>query len=99
MAQCDLYARERAGRQRQGPYCGAVSYGSNPCCDAQSCYPSCQQQNRVCYKLVWDTVTEKRWHTCYKPLQETITKQVCRTVWKEECKTLQRQVQGRSART
>jgi len=76
-----------------GPFCGAGSYGSNPCCDAQSCYPSCQQQNRICYKLVWDTVTEKRWHTCYKPVQETITKQVCKTVWKEECKTLQRQVQ------
>ena len=25
---------------------------SQPCCDAQSCFPACQQQCHTCYKLV-----------------------------------------------
>ena len=67
-------------------HCGAARFGSNPCCDAQSCFPACQQQSRVCYKLVWDTVQEKRWHTCYKTVQETVNKQVTKTLYREECK-------------
>ena len=48
-------------------HCGAVSYACcDGCGDAQGCFSACQQQNRVCYKLVYDTVMEKRWHTCYK---------------------------------
>ena len=52
-----------------GCYCGAVSYEANAC-DAQSCFPSCQQQTRVCYKLCWENVQEQRWHTYCKPVRK-----------------------------
>ena len=52
-------------------HCGAATYSccEQPCCDAQCCFSSCQQQCRTCYKLVYDTVLEKRWQTCYKQVQ------------------------------
>src|SRR5579859_5398335 len=48
--------------------CGAGLFSSlkQPCCDAQCCFSSCQEQGRVSYKLVYDTVNETRFHTCYK---------------------------------
>jgi len=46
-------------------------------------YSACQQQNRVCYKLVYDTVMEKRWHTSYKTVCETVNKQVTKTCYRE----------------
>src|SRR3954471_22070015 len=69
--------------------CGAATYSACPesCCDAQCCFTPCQQQCRTCYKLVYDTVLEKRWHTCYQTVQETVMKQVCKTCYREECKT------------
>ena len=48
---------------------------------------ACQQQCKTCYKLVYDTVLEKRWHTCYQTVQETVMKQVCKTCYREECRT------------
>src|SRR5947207_2344275 len=73
--------------------CGAARFSifRNANCDAQCCYPSCQQQNRVCYKLVYDTVLEKRWHTCYKTVCETVNKEVTKTCYKEECKTVMKE--------
>src|SRR5215210_7155258 len=65
----------------------------NTDCDAQCCYSSCQQQNRVCYKLVYDTVEEKRWHTCYKTVCETVNKQVTKVCYRDECKTMYRNCQ------
>lgn len=67
-------------------HCGAFRFSrcSNACSDAQTCYSTCQQQNRVCYKLVYDTVMEKRWHTCYKTVQETVNRQVSKTCYKDE---------------
>src|SRR5262249_280787 len=43
--------------------CGAASYGCcpEPCCDAQCCHSTASAQMRTCYKLVYDTVLEKRW--------------------------------------
>ena len=75
--------------------CGAAKYAScpEPCCDAQCCFSSCQQQCRTCYKLVYDTVLEKRWHTCYQTVQETVMKPVCKTCYREECKTCYKHVQ------
>ena len=67
-----------------GPYCGCVNFSASPCCDAQSCFPACQQQSRICYKLVCENVQEKRWHTCYKTVQKTVNEQVCRTIMKPE---------------
>ncbi len=73
--------------------CGAARFSifRKANCDAQSCYSSCQQQNRVCYKLVYDTVEEKRWHTTYQTVRETVNKAVTRTCFKEECKTMYRE--------
>src|SRR5438132_10688732 len=69
--------------------CGAGKYDScaEPCCDAQCGFTACQQQCRTCYKLVYDTVLEKRWHTCYQTVQETVMKPVTKTCYREECKT------------
>src|SRR5262245_3578649 len=70
-------------------HCGAATYSScsQPCCDAQCCFPTCQAQCKTCYKLVYDTVLEKRWHTCYKTVSETVMKPVCKTCYRDECKT------------
>src|SRR4029077_10936495 len=76
-------------------HCGACGFSifQKPSCDAQCCFSSNQEQNKVVYKLVYDTVTEKRWHTTYKTVQETVNKQVTKTCYKDECKTMYRQVQ------
>ena len=73
-------------------HCGFFRFSScrDSCGDAQNCYSSCQQQNRVCYKLVYDTVEKKTWHTCYQTVQEVVQKQVTRTCYKDECKTMYR---------
>src|SRR5438270_5297098 len=76
-----------AVQQATAGNCGCEKYSAQPCCDAQCCFTSCQQQCKTCYKLVYDTVLEKRWHTCYKTVQETVMKQVCETCYREECKT------------
>ncbi len=70
-------------------HCGAGRFSifRNANCDAQSCYSSCQQQNRVCFKLVYDTVEEKRFHTTYQTVVEKVNKQVTRTCFKDEVKT------------
>jgi hypothetical protein len=67
-------------------HCGALRFSnlSRDCGDAQCCYSTCQQQNRVCYKLVYDEVLEKRWRTCYQTVCETVNKQVCKTCFREE---------------
>ncbi len=49
--------------------------------------PRCTCQMKTSYKLVYDTVLEKRWTTCYQTVQETVMKQVCRTCYRDECKT------------
>ena len=61
-----------AVQNAKASYCGAAKYDccSQPCCDAQCCFTTCQQQTKTCYKMVYDTVLEKRWHTCY----QTVTK-------------------------
>lgn len=76
-------------------HCGAARFSifRNNSCDAQNCYSSCQQQNRVTYKLVYDTVEEKRWHTSYKTETVTVNKQVTRVCYKDECKTMYKQCQ------
>src|SRR5207244_968431 len=75
-------------------HCGAGRFSgcADTSCDAQCCYSACQQQNRVCYKLVYDTVEEKRWHTTYKTVCETVNKQVTKTCYRDECKTVCRPV-------
>src|ERR1700680_1721095 len=75
-------------------HCGACGFSifQKPSCDAQCCFSANQEQNKVVYKLVYDTVTEKRWHTTYKTVQETVNKQVTKTCYREECKTMYRSV-------
>ena len=36
-------------------------------CDAQSCFPEAQRGGRPGYKLVYDTVLEKRWTPATRP--------------------------------
>ena len=61
-------------------HCGFFRFSScsNGCSDAQSCYSSCQQQNRVCYKLAYDMAKRaergacahlfrRRSHRAYRP--------------------------------
>ena len=62
-------------------HCGACGFSifKKPACDAQSCFSPCQEQNKVVYKLVYDTVQEKRWHTTYKTVQETVNSCPVRT--------------------
>ena len=82
-------------------HCGAASYSSccQPASDAQCCYPSAAQQMKVCYKLVHDTVIEKRWVTCYQTVNETVMKQVSRTCYRDETKTCSRRRLSRRSRT
>ena len=84
-----LVALLGAVQQAAASHCGATEYTccTEPSSDAQSCFTPCQQQCRTCYKLVYDTVLEKRWHTCYKTVNETVMKPVCKTCYREECKT------------
>src|SRR2546421_636298 len=69
-------------------HCGFFRFSAcrDACSDAQNCYSSCQQQNRVSYRLVYDEVQEKRWHTCYQTVCETENRQVTR--YRDECKTM-----------
>src|SRR5271170_7807868 len=67
--------------------CGACKYSDCNECDAQSSYSACQSQCRTSYKLVYDTVLEKRWHTCYQTVQETVMKPVTKTCYRDEVKT------------
>src|SRR5262249_12873881 len=68
-------------------HCGAVNYGGGSACEDQCCFSSCHQRCRTCYKLVYDTVLETRWHTCYKTVQETVMKPVKKTCYREETRT------------
>src|SRR5437763_1326919 len=81
-----------AATQARAAYCGAASYGccNQPVAEAQCSYPACQAQSATSYRLVYDTVVEKRWHTTYKTVHETVLKSVTKTVCKEECRTTMR---------
>src|SRR5262249_41827312 len=72
--------------------CGAATYSCcpQPSCDAQCCFSSAQNQCRTAYKLVYDTVLEKRWQTCYKQVNETVMQQVQKTCYRNECRTCYR---------
>src|SRR5262245_50935478 len=61
-----------AASNSQAAHCGSTGFGvlKRPASDAQCCFSSSQQQTRTCYKLVWDTVTEKRFHTCHQTVCE-----------------------------
>jgi hypothetical protein len=78
-----------AAQAASASHCGFFRFSScrDACCDAQNGFSSSQQQNRVCYKLVYDTVEQKRWHTCYKTVTEMCPKQVTRTCFKEVAET------------
>src|SRR5262245_40747599 len=78
-----------AAQSARASHCGAASYGCcpQPACDAQCCYPTASSQLRTTYKLVYDTVMEKRWVTCYQTVQETVMKNVTRTCYRDECQT------------
>src|SRR5262245_45831546 len=84
-----LVALFGATQSASAQHCGAATYGCcpQPSCDAQCCFSSAQNPNRTCYKLVYDTVLEKRWQTCYKTVNETVMQQVQKTCYRNECRT------------
>src|SRR5688572_24951977 len=86
MASASLLAQVQSA---SASHCGAAKYGScsSPCSDAQTCFTSCQQQCKPTYKIVYDNVIEKRWHTTYKTVHETVMKPVKKTCYREECRT------------
>jgi hypothetical protein len=71
-------------------HCGAASYSctSQPVSECQTSFTCQQGCARTCYKLVYDTVMEKRWQTCYRTVCETVPKMVCKTCYRDECKTV-----------
>jgi hypothetical protein len=71
-------------------HCGAAGYSctSQPVSECQTSFTCQQGCGRTCYKLVYDTVLEKKWQTCYKTVCETVPKMVCKTCYREECKTV-----------
>src|SRR5438105_7615819 len=76
-----------AAHQATAAHCGAPGYGScsQPVGEAQCSYSACQAESATSYRLVYDTVVEKRWHTTYRTVHETVMKPVTRTVCREEC--------------
>jgi hypothetical protein len=84
-----LAALVAATATAQAGDCGAAKYASaaGPVHGDHNCFTNYKACNRTCYKLVYDTVVEKRWHTCYQTVEETVMKPVCKTCYREECKT------------
>src|SRR5438552_6203064 len=78
-----------AAHEARAAHCGAAGYGScsQPVGEAQCSYSACQAESATSYRLVYDTVVEKRWHTTYQTVHETVMKPVTRTVYRDECRT------------
>src|SRR5262249_34218785 len=87
VALCSLFG---AVQYASAQTCGAARYSGccPPSCDAQTCFSSNCGESRPSYRLVYDNVMEKRWHTCYKTVCETVNKTVTKTCYREECKTV-----------
>ena len=69
------------GSSVRAGHCGAAKYSGecDPCSDAQVSFTSCQNGCKPSYKLVYDTVTEKRFHVCHQTVCDTVMKPVSRT--------------------
>ena len=81
------------GSSAQASHCGCTQYAgwSNPCCDAQCCFTASQAQTKASYRLVYDTVTEKRFHVCHQTVCETVMRPVCKTCYRTEQRTCYKQ--------
>src|SRR5262245_1755068 len=89
-----------AAAPAQAAHCGCTLFQpKSTCCDAQSCFNSAQQGTRTSYKLVWDPVTEKRFHVCHQTVGETVMKPVGKTCYRTEQRTGTRQEQVVEYRT
>src|SRR5260221_4254463 len=81
-----------AAAPAQAAHCGSTLFQpKSACCDAQSCFNSCEQGTRTSFKLVWDNVTEKRFHVCHQTVCATVMKPVCKTCYRTEQRTGYRQ--------
>ena len=65
---------------------GVSNYGccSQPSCDSQVSFSSCNDASRPSYTLVYDTVNEKRFHVVHQTVIETVMKPVTRTCYRDE---------------
>lgn len=72
---------------------GGVPVGSTPVCgDPQVNFSECQTHTRASYRLVYDSVIEKRFHVCYETVSDTVMKPVCRTLYRDDIQTCYRTV-------
>ena len=78
-------AEARAGLGGLGGGC-CVGSPAPACGDAQCNVAACQNQLRPVYKVVYDSVKEKRTKVCYETVKETVMKPVCKTCYREECR-------------
>ena len=77
------------GAEAQAGLGGLAGLGSSPCADGdtQANFSACNTHVRATYKLVYDTVLEKRFHVCYQTVQETVMTPVTKTCYRDEYKT------------
>ena len=60
---------------------GGLACGCPQACgDPQADFAACASQGRPAYKMVYDSVLEKRFHVSYQTVSETVLKPVTRTV-------------------
>jgi hypothetical protein len=55
--------------------------------EVQTSVAACDTQLRPSYKVVYDSVQEKRTKVCYETVKETVMKPVTKTCFRDECKT------------
>ena len=67
--------------------------------DPQVNFSACENQTQPSFKLVYDTVKEKRFQICYESVRETVMKPVTRTCYRDECKTCYKPVKCTEYRT
>src|SRR5690349_2798239 len=82
-----------AGSTARASHCGCTQYAgwNAPCCQAQSGFAANQAQTRSTYRLVYDTVVEKRFHVCHQTVCETVMRPVCKTCYRCEQRTCYKQ--------
>src|SRR4051812_3094356 len=68
---------------------GAATYQASPspAGDAQTSFAAANANCATSYRLVWDSVTEKRFQTTYQTVQETVMQPVQRTGYRTEQRT------------
>ena len=67
--------------------------------ECQTNVAACDNQLKPTYKVVYDSVQEKRTKVCYETVKETVMKPVAKTCYRDECKTCYKTVHDTCYRT